>query len=138
MELLVNGYQKLKRYISYSGYLQAYPGKFLKAPKLRLNNFLNFSPMTILQIEHKVPNYEGWKKAFDSDPIDRKKSGVKRYRVFRPTDDPNYVIIDLEFDTISQAQQTLEALKNLWGKVEGTIMMGPKSRLLDVVEVKEY
>lgn len=34
--------------------------------------------MLILQIEHKVPNYEGWKKAFDSDPISRKKSGVKR------------------------------------------------------------
>lgn len=94
--------------------------------------------MTILQIEHKVPNYEGWKKAFDNDPIDRKKSGVKRYRVSRPTDDPNYVIIDLEFDNASQAQQTLEALKNLWGKVEGTVMMGPRSRLLDVVDVKEY
>ena len=28
--------------------------------------------MYILQIEHPVPNYEGWKKAFDSDPVNRK------------------------------------------------------------------
>ncbi len=94
--------------------------------------------MTILQIEHKVPNYDGWKKAFDSDPIDRKKSGVKRHRVYRPTDDPNYVVIDLEFDNLDSAQIALGALKNLWSKVEGTVMTNPKTRILDVVDFKEY
>ena len=48
--------------------------------------------MVILQIEHKVPDFEGWKKAFESDPINRKKAGVLRYQIFRPVDDPNYVI----------------------------------------------
>ncbi len=37
--------------------------------------------MYILQIEHPVPNYEGWKKAFENDPIDRKGSGVTHYRI---------------------------------------------------------
>ena len=94
--------------------------------------------MTVLQIEHQVPNYEGWKKAFDSDPIDRKKSGVKRYRVYRATDDPNYVIIDLEFDNFNDAQIALNALKGLWSKVEGTVMVNPKTRILNVVDFKEY
>ena len=94
--------------------------------------------MTILQIEHQVPNYDGWKKAFDSDPIDRKKSGVKRYRVYRPTDDPNYVVIDLEFDDHNNAEEALNALKGLWSKVEGTVMVNPKTRILDVVDFKEY
>lgn len=94
--------------------------------------------MTILQIEHKVPNYEGWKKAFDNDPIDRKKSGVKRYRVYRPVDDPNYVIIDLEFDDFDNAQKTLNALKGLWSKVEGTVMVNPKTRIMDIADFKEY
>jgi len=94
--------------------------------------------MTILQIEHQVPNYDGWKKAFDSDPIDRKKSGVKRYRIYRPTDDLNYVVIDLEFDNFNNAQMALVALKNLWSKVEGTVMVNPKTRILDVVDFKEY
>jgi hypothetical protein len=94
--------------------------------------------MTVLQIEHKVPNYDGWKKAFDSDPIDRKKSGVKSYRVYRPKDDPNYVVIDLVFDDFDKAQMALNALRSLWSKVEGTVMVNPKSRILDVVEFTEY
>ena len=28
--------------------------------------------MVILQIEHPVPSFVGWKVVFDSDPIDRK------------------------------------------------------------------
>ena len=48
----------------------------------------NYFHMTILRIEHRIQNFDGWKKAFDGDPIDRKKSGVKRYRVCRPADDP--------------------------------------------------
>jgi len=94
--------------------------------------------MTILQIEHQVPNYDGWKKAFDSDPIDRKKSGVKRFRIYRPSDQPNYVIIDLEFESLDNAQATLAALKNLWGKVEGTVMMNPKTRILELLNTTEY
>lgn len=94
--------------------------------------------MTILQIEHQVPNYDGWKKAFDSDPIGRKRSGVKRYRIYRVTDDPNYVIIDLEFDNSNNAQMALNALKKLWSNVEGTVIVNPKTRILDVVDFKEY
>ena len=43
--------------------------------------------MITLRIEHKIVNYDGWKKSFDSDPINRKQSGVKHYRIFRPTDE---------------------------------------------------
>ncbi len=44
--------------------------------------------MIILQIEHPVPDYAGWKNAFDSDPMGRKRSGVIRYKIFRQTDNP--------------------------------------------------
>jgi len=94
--------------------------------------------MTILQIEHRVPNYDGWKKAFDSDPIDRKKSGVKRYRIYRITNDPNYIIVDLEFDNLNNAELALNALKDLWNNVEGTVMVDAKARILNVVDFKEY
>lgn len=93
--------------------------------------------MLILQIEHQVPNYDGWKKAFDNDPIDRVKSGVKSYRVYRPIDDPHYVIIDLVFDDLSKAQSTLAALQQLWGNVEGAVMNRPKARIQDMVESVE-
>ncbi|MDP4262319.1 MAG: hypothetical protein Q8941_07285 [Bacteroidota bacterium] len=87
-----------------------------------------------LQIEHKVPNFDGWKKAFENDPINRKKAGVRNYKIFRPFDDPNYVVIDLEFDNLKEAEDTLSALRNLWTKVEGKIMMNPQTRILDLVE----
>ena len=90
--------------------------------------------MTILQIEHKVPSYEDWKKAFDNDPVGRKKSGVRRYQIFRPADDSNYVIIDLHFDNNDDAAKMLASLNILWGKVEGSVMTGPKARILNIVE----
>jgi hypothetical protein len=98
----------------------------------------NKDHMPILQIEHKVPNFDGWKKAFDSDPINRKKSGVRRYHIFQPTDDPNYVILNLEFDHIDEAEAALAALRNIWNQIEGTVMVGPKTKILNILESKEY
>ena len=94
--------------------------------------------MTVLQIEHKVSNYNGWKKAFDSDPINRKQSGVRRHRIYRPFDDANYVIIQLEFESLHEAEETLAALRKLWTKVEGTVMVNPQTRMLDIAEAIEY
>lgn len=90
--------------------------------------------MTVLHIEHPVPNFDGWKKAFDADPIDRKSSGVKKYRLYRSTSNPDYVAIDLEFDNIRHAENTLKKLYVLWGQVEGTVMTGPKAHIFDVIE----
>ena len=90
--------------------------------------------MITLRIEHKISNYQGWKKAFDMDPINRKKSGVKRYRIFRPVDDELFVIIDLEFDTLEEANATEVLLQNMWTKVEGSLIFGPKICMLRVIE----
>ncbi len=94
--------------------------------------------MFILQFEHPVMNYDGWKKVFDSDPLGRQKSGVRRYRIFRPTDNPNYVIGELEFDRVEQAEAMLAALRRLWGNVEGKLIETAKSRIIEVVESKQY
>ncbi len=94
--------------------------------------------MYILRIEHPVPDFDGWKQAFDSDPVGREKSGVRRYRVLRAIDNPNFVLIDLEFDTASQAENLLTAMRAVWSRVEGTIMMNPQTRIVEVVETKEF
>lgn len=93
--------------------------------------------MYLLHIEHPVLNYEGWKQTFDSDPVGRKKMGVRRYRILRALNDPNHVTIDLEFDTAGQAEALLAALRVAWGRVEGTIMMNPQARISESVEVAE-
>ena len=94
--------------------------------------------MYMLRIEHPVPNYEGWKQAFDSDPVGRQKSGVRHYQILRPIDNPNYVMIDLEFDTLAQAEALLAAMRVVWGRVAGTIMMNPQAQIVEVVETKAY
>jgi len=93
--------------------------------------------MFILQIEHEVFNFEGWKKAFNNDPMDRKKAGVKCYHIFQRADNPNFVVIDLEFEDLSEAESTLAALKILWGSIAGKIMMNPHTRILKLIESKD-
>jgi hypothetical protein len=93
--------------------------------------------MIVLRIEHPVPSFEGWKQAFESDPANRARAGVRRYQVMRATDDPNYVLIDLEFDTQAQAEGLLAAMREVWRGVEGTIMSSPRARIVEVVETKE-
>ena len=63
---------------------------------------------------------------------------MRRYQILRPVDDPNYVMIDLEFDTLSQAEALLAAMRVVWGRVEGTIVMNPQSQIVETVETKEY
>ena len=89
--------------------------------------------MTVLHIEHPVPNFEGWKKAFDADPIDRKSSGVKKYTLYKSVSNPGYVAIDLAFDNVQDAENTLKKLQVLWGQVEGSIITGPKAQIFDVI-----
>ena len=92
--------------------------------------------MHILRIEHPVPDYDAWKEAFDSDPIGRQQSGVRRYRILRPTDDPNYVMVDLDFDGASEAEAVHSALRELWSRVE--VMHSPQARIVEAVGSREY
>jgi heme-degrading monooxygenase HmoA len=94
--------------------------------------------MIIVQIEHPVPNFDAWKKAFDSDPVGRERSGVRRYKVLRPIDNQNYSMVDLEFDSSSEAEAFLAAMREVWSRVEGKIIESPRVRIVEVVESKEY
>lgn len=84
-----------------------------------------------------MPDFGGWKKAFDSDPLGRQRSGVRRYRVLRSVDDPRYVLVDLEFDALAQAEATLQALRRLWGQVEGSVIGKATARIVEVAETVE-
>jgi hypothetical protein len=94
--------------------------------------------VAILRIEHPVPDFDAWKAAFDSDPVGREQGGVRRYLVLRPVDDPNFVLVDLEFDSSTEAESFLGALRGLWARVEGTVMADPRARIVEAVESKEY
>ena len=93
--------------------------------------------MPIVRIEHTVPSFEKWKQAFDSDPADRKGSGVRRYQVLQRQGDPNYVLIDLEFDSISVAEMFLRKMEGIWGGPGKAVMQNPRGCIVNLVEAKE-
>ena len=93
--------------------------------------------MPLLRIQHSVPNFDGWKKAFDNDPLDRKRSGVRRYHVHRSIADPDFVVIDLEFDALGQAEAMLARLQQLWSGPGGAVMRNPEAWILDTIESRE-
>jgi ribosomal protein L35AE/L33A len=93
--------------------------------------------MPTLHIEHPTPDFDSWKRAFDSKPEVRQRYGVRRYRVSRAADDPNYVMIDLEFDTREQAEGLLSAMQAIWGNPDHQVSRSQQARIVDVVESEE-
>ena len=66
---------------------------------------------------------------------------MRRYRVLRPTDDPNYVMIDLDFDEASEAELYLAALqRQFYSSQEASPVSGGglQTRIVEVAEAKEY
>jgi hypothetical protein len=94
--------------------------------------------MIVLRIEHPVPDFDAWKRTFDSDPARREEGGVRAYRVIRPVNDPNFATVDLEFDERATAEAFLDRLKDLWRTAEGKVMRAPQTKLLEVLEQVTY
>jgi hypothetical protein len=66
--------------------------------------------------------------------------GVRRHRVDRPLDDPNYVIGELEFDTTAEAQACGVALRDLWSSAAAApaLVGAPQLRIVETVEDHSY
>ena len=93
--------------------------------------------MPVVRIEHSVPSFDRWKQAFDGAPADRRGSGVRRYQILRLQDDPNYVMIDLEFDSTSEAEAFVQTMQRIWSGPAKAVMQNPRARIADVIEGKE-
>ena len=94
--------------------------------------------MPILQIEHKVRDFDRWKEAFDSDPVGREQGGVRRYRIARLADDPNHALIELEFDDRGAAETFRGRLQELWSRRADELgLEGPQARIIETVEARE-
>ena len=67
-----------------------------------------------LHIENTVNDYSSWKQAFDRFDRFRLDGGVRRHRVSRRVDQPNAVVIDLDFDSIDAASAFHDSLRKVW------------------------
>jgi len=66
--------------------------------------------MTTLHIENTVRDYDAWKVNFDKFDRARRDRGVRSYRVARGADEPDRVMIDLDFDSVTRAEEFREFL----------------------------
>ncbi len=94
--------------------------------------------MPVLQIEHPVRDFDTWKAIFDGGHERREVGRVRRYRLYRPVDDPNYIAVDLEFDSRVEAEAFKLGLEELWRSPQATPLLGgsPRARIVDIVESK--
>jgi hypothetical protein len=91
-----------------------------------------------VQIEHPIRDYTSWRAAFDRDPAGRQAAGVRRYRVYRPVDDPKYVLVDLDFDSTLAAERFVTTMRGIWQRVEGTLIDGPRARIVECIDEHSY
>jgi hypothetical protein len=91
--------------------------------------------MYALHIEHPITDFRTWRAAFDRFADKRRSDGVVHARVGRPVDDDHYLMIDLDFPTIGQANQFLDFLRStVWAKPENAPGLAgvPMARILAV------
>jgi hypothetical protein len=67
--------------------------------------------MATLHIENQVHDYDAWKAVFDKFDRERRNRGVRSYRIVRAADDPHQVLIDMEFDSPTRAEEFREFLR---------------------------
>ncbi len=94
-----------------------------------------------LRVELQVRDYGLWRGAFEKDAGGRQEAGMRRYRIFRPTDDPGCVMLDADFDTTEQAQAFLDIMRTrVWpDSTKAPAKVGaPQTRIVEMVETKEY
>jgi hypothetical protein len=71
--------------------------------------------LTTLHIEHPITDFATWSAAFERFAAARRQAGVRSHRVQQPIDDPNYVVIDLDFDSAGEATAFLQFLRtSVW------------------------
>ena len=97
--------------------------------------------MPTILIQHSVQDFDAWRRAFDADPLHRARHGVTAHRVQRGADDPNSVVVMLEFATLEQARVFLPLLEGMWRAVGGELGFrgeGVQARILEEVERRDY
>jgi hypothetical protein len=70
--------------------------------------------MYVLNFWHTVTEYAEWKKIFDTDPLGRQASGVRRVTIERPIGDEHLVVGHLEFDSLGEAETFAGRLQEVW------------------------
>jgi hypothetical protein len=94
--------------------------------------------MATLHIENVVRDFDSWKSAFDKYDNMRRDKGVRSYRLTRQHDDPSKVTVDLDFDSVTRAEEFCEVLAKIWQSPQSQAELVSHSapQLVDLVEAR--
>jgi hypothetical protein len=89
--------------------------------------------MATLHIEHGITDFATWKAAFDRFEGKRSEGGVTAHRIHQPYDDPTYIVLQLDFSTVEQAQTFRQMLETrVWAVPANSpgLAGSPRARVL--------
>lgn len=92
--------------------------------------------MATLHIEHSISDLSTWLGAFSRFDEAREKAGVRAQRVSQPVDDDKYIYVELDFDSVEQAEGFKNFLETkVWSSAEASPALEgtPKARVLTEV-----
>ena len=93
--------------------------------------------MATLHMEHPITDFGTWQAAFDRFAEARATSGVRGHRILRPVDDAHYVVVDLDFQTVGEAEEFLDFLRTrVWTSTQSApaLVGTPQTRILEPAE----
>jgi hypothetical protein len=79
--------------------------------------------MPYVMVKQKVADYARWKSIFDADDANREIAGSKGGQLFRSADDPNEVIVLLEWDLQQVGQDSQR--EEVSAKMQAAGVLGP-------------
>jgi hypothetical protein len=94
--------------------------------------------MPILHIEHAITDLDTWLGAFRKFAPAREQAGVLEAQVFQPDDDPQYIVVNLRFETSDAAANFHKFLREVvWQSPEAAPALAgaPTARVLTEVSV---
>ena len=65
--------------------------------------------MPAMLVRHKVVDYDAWRPVFDEDEVTRRANGSQGGRIYRSANDPNEIVILLEWDDLERARLFADA-----------------------------
>ena len=90
-----------------------------------------------LHIEHAITDLETWLGAFGRFEEPRKQAGVHAQRIHQPVDDDKYIYVELDFDTVEQAEDFKSFLENnVWSNAQASPALDGKPRARILTEVR--
>ena len=87
--------------------------------------------MVFVIARHKVADYVKWRQAFEGAVAMRKAGGEKSVRIFRTVDDPNNLVLFMEWDSLENCQKFMQSEDLQKDMQEAGVMEQPDINILN-------